>query len=248
MRYNHYLPKLGDYEQKLVYGLDYKAFQNQVIASGISLVPDITVHPASVTYYGTLRGDGSETGFYVNYTQNFFPGGNDGADTDFKASRADAKAGYRVYRYGANYNRAFTSDWQTRFNMTGQYTDDALVAGEQFGIGGAENLRGFLEREVANDRGYRANAELYTPNLGPKFGWTNVQSRLLGFVDWGNVARNSAQTGESHQQTLASTGVGMRVTAGTHFTLRTDYARVIDAGGSQNKGHTRLHFSLSLIF
>jgi hemolysin activation/secretion protein len=250
LRFNHYLPKLGDYEQKLVYGVDYKAFQNNVIASGVSIVPDITVHPGSVTYYGTLRGDGSETGFYVNYTQNFFPGGNDGADTDFKLSRTDAKAGYRVYRYGANYNRAFANDWQTRFNMTGQYTDDALVAGEQFGIGGAENLRGFLEREVANDRGYRANAELYTPSLGPKFGWTNsdAQMRMLGFFDWGNVARNSALPSESHQQTLASTGVGLRFTATPHFSMRTDYARVIDAGGSQNKGHTRVHFSLSMIF
>lgn len=248
LRFNHYLPKLGDYEQKLVYGIDYKAFQNQVIANGVSIVPDITVHPASVTYYGTLRGDGSEAGFYVNFTQNFFNGGNDGADTDFKLSRADAKAGYRVYRYAANYSRAFQSDWQTRFQMTGQYSDDALIAGEQFGIGGAENVRGFLEREVANDRGYRASAEVYTPNLGPKFGWTNVQSRMLGFVDWGNVARNSAQPGESHQQTLASAGVGVRFTAGTRGTLRADYARVIDAAGSQNKGHTRLHFSLSVIF
>jgi hemolysin activation/secretion protein len=248
LRFNHYLPKIGDYEQKLVYGLDYKAFKNQVISNGTSLVPDITVHPASVTYWGTLRGDGSEAGFYVNYTQNYFPGGNDGADTDFKLSRTDAKAGYRVYRYGANYTRAFANDWQTRFAMTGQYTDDALIAGEQFGIGGAENLRGFLEREVANDRGYRANAELFTPNFGPKLGLKEVQSRVLGFVDWGRVARNSALPSESHQQSLASAGLGVRITAGQHFTLRSDYARVIDAGGIQNKGHTRLHFSLSLIF
>jgi hemolysin activation/secretion protein len=248
LRFNHYLPKLGDYEQKLVYGLDYKAFQNKVISNGSSLVPDITVHPLSVTYWGTLRGDGSEAGFYVNYTQNFFPGGNDGADADFKLSRTDARADYRVYRYGANYTRAFANEWQLRFAMTGQYTGDALVSGEQFGIGGAENLRGFLEREVANDRGYRANTELYTPNFASKLGLKNVQSRLLGFVDWGNVARNSALPSESHQQTLASAGIGMRMTAGQNFTLRSDYARVIDAGGTENKGHTRLHFSVSLIF
>lgn len=254
LRFNHYLPKLGEYEQKLVYGLDYKAFQNQVVSAGVNVVPDITVHPVSATYYGTLRGEGSEAGFYVNITQNVFPNGNDATDADFKGtftgvpSRADAKASYRIYRFGANYSRAFMSEWQTRLQMTGQYSDDALVAGEQFGIGGAENLRGFLEREVANDRGYRVNAELYTPNFAPKLGVTSLQSRLLGFVDWGAVARNSTQPSESHQQTLASVGVGLRANAGTRFSLRTDYARVIDAGGSQNKGHTRLHFSMSLIF
>ena len=247
-RYNQYLSKLGEYEQKIVYGLDYKAFQNQVVSAGTNIVPDITVHPVSATYQGTLRGDGSEAGFYVNFTQNVFPGGNDGADTDFKASRADARAGYRIYRFGANYSRAFTNEWQARLQMTGQYSNDALVTGEQFGIGGAENLRGFLEREVANDSGYRANAELYSPNFGAKLGWTNVQSRVLGFFDWGNVSRNSVQPGEAHGQSLASVGVGLRANAGTRFTVRTDYARVIDAGGSQNKGHTRLHFSLSLIF
>jgi hypothetical protein len=64
LRYNQYLPKLGNYEQRLVYGLDYKAFQNQVITAGESVVPDITVHPANLTYYGTFRREDGETGFY----------------------------------------------------------------------------------------------------------------------------------------------------------------------------------------
>ena len=208
----------------------------------------ITVHPVSLTYQGTLRGEGSEAGFYVNYTQNIFPNSNDGTDAAFKASRTDARAGYRVYRFGANYARAFKNEWQARFQMTGQYSNDALVAGEQFGIGGAENLRGFLEREVANDSGYRANAELYTPNFAPKLGWTDVQARALGFFDWGKVSRVSVQPGESEGQSLASVGLGLRANIGTKFVMRSDYARVIDGGGTQNKGHTRVHFSLSLIF
>ena len=255
LRFNHYLSKIGEYEQKLVYGLDYKAFQNQVVtAAGTNAVPDVTVHPVSATYYGTLRSEGSDAGFYVNITQNVFPNGNDGTDDVFKGTttgvpvRADAKASYRIYRFGANYSRALANDWQARFQMTGQYTDDALIPGEQFGIGGAENLRGFLEREVANDSGYRANAELFSPNIGAKLGWTGTQARMLGFFDWGKVTRNSVQPGEPAGQSIASVGVGLRVNAGTRFSMRTDYARVIDAGGSENKGHTRLHFSLSLVF
>jgi hemolysin activation/secretion protein len=248
LRYNQYLLKIGEYEQKLVYGLDYKAFQNQVLTGGANVVPDITVHPIGVTYYGTLRQEGSEAGFYVNVAQNLFAGGNDDADTDFKASRADAKAGYRVFRYGANYSRAFANEWQARFQMTGQYSTDALVAGEQFGVGGPDSVRGFLVRELANDRGTQLSAELYTPNLAAKFGWEGVQTRLLTFTDWGWLARNSAQPGESTGQSIGSVGVGMRLNAGTRFVMRTDYARVIDAGGTENKGHSRLNFSLSLIY
>ena len=60
--------------------------------------------------------------------------------------------------------------------------------------------------------------------------------------------RCGVEPGEPAGQSIASVGVGLRVNAGTRFSMRTDYARVIDAGGSENKGHTRLHFSLSLVF
>jgi hemolysin activation/secretion protein len=195
-----------------------------------------------------LRGEGSDANFYVNYTANVFPGGNDGTDANFKAARADAMADYRIFRYSANYTRAFANDWQTRLAMLGQYSTNALIAGEQFGVGGPDSVRGFLVRELANDRGTQLNAELYTPNLGPKFGWTSVQARLLAFSDWGWLSRNSAQPGESTSQSIGSVGVGMRFTASPRFIMRADYARVIDAGGTEDKGHTRLNFSLSLIF
>ncbi|MDB5808716.1 MAG: peptidase [Betaproteobacteria bacterium] len=248
LRYNHYLPKLGEYEQKLVYGMDYKAFQNQLIAQGQNLSPDITVHPASVSYFGTLRRESSEFGFYVNYTQNVFVGDSDDSDSDFKASRADARAGYRIARYGAHYTRALPNDWQARLQMLGQYTPDALVAGEQFGVGGPDSVRGFLVREVANDRGNQMNAEIYTPNVASKLGWTDAQVRLLAFSDWGWLGRNQAQPGESNQQSIGSVGVGVRVTASQRFVMRADYARVLNAGGAEDKGHNRLNFSLTTNF
>ncbi len=248
LRYNQYLPKLGEYEQKLVYGLDYKAFQNQVVTQGQNISPDITVHPGSLTYYGTLRGEGSEAGFYVNFTQNIFVGGSDDSDADFKLSRADSRAAYRIARYGAHYTRAFGDDWQARLQLLGQYSADALVSGEQFGIGGPDSVRGFLVRELANDRGNQLNAELYTPNLSSRLGWKDAQARALVFTDWGWLRRNSAQPSESTSQSIGSVGVGMRFTAARRFVMRADYARVIDAGGTENKGHTRVDFSLSLNF
>ena len=76
--------------------------------------------------------------------------GNDGADSDFKRSRAEATADYRIWRVGANFTRAFAQDWQFRTVLTGQFSEDALVAGEQFGYGGPDSVRGFkwiLERK-----------------------------------------------------------------------------------------------------
>jgi hemolysin activation/secretion protein len=248
IRYNQYLHRLGEYEHKLVYGIDYKAFQNQVLFKGQNQSPDITVHPAGLTYFGTLRQEKIEAGFYLNYTQNVFTGGSDDSEADFKLSRADSRAGYRIVRYGAHVTRAFGKDWQARLNMLGQYSTDALVAGEQFGVGGPDSVRGFLVRELANDRGTQLNVALYTPDFGANFDWGDVHARLLAFTDWAWLRRNSAQFGESNQQSVGSVGVGMRVSASSRFVIRADVARVIDAGASQDRGHSRVDFSVSLNF
>jgi len=243
LRYNQHLPKWGDVEQKVVVGVDYKAFQNSVVANSVSLVPDVTLHPVSLTYQGTLRGERGESGLYAAVSQNVFPGGNDGADSDFKASRADAKANYRVYRVGVNHTQLLPYEWQARAVLTGQYSEDALVAGEQFGVGGYDNVRGFLEREVANDRGYRGSVELYTPDLGSLIKSETLHGKLLAFYDWADLSRNSIQPGEQSGQSLASAGLGMRFNAAKNFAARVDYAYVLHGAGSQNTGHQRVHMS-----
>jgi hemolysin activation/secretion protein len=48
VRYNHNLRRIGDYESKLIYGIDYKAYQNNVSLQGLQLGNDITVHPLSI--------------------------------------------------------------------------------------------------------------------------------------------------------------------------------------------------------
>lgn len=51
-RWNYFLSKWQDIEQKVYLALDYRAYQNNVTLGGVGLVPDITVHPISVGYGG----------------------------------------------------------------------------------------------------------------------------------------------------------------------------------------------------
>ena len=88
----------------------------------------------------------SESDFYFSGEKNL-PGGNDGGTAQFNNFRPGAVPGYTIWRYGANYNRAFDNDWQTHLAFNGQATRDRLISGEQFGAGGADSVRGFLERE-----------------------------------------------------------------------------------------------------
>jgi hemolysin activation/secretion protein len=132
--------------------------------------------------------------------------------------------------------------------MNGQYSDDMLVTGEQFGIGGADSVRGFAEREVTNDWGYRGTAEVYTPDFGGKTPVAGARSRALAFVDWGGVYRINPGLGESTTQHIASAGLGFRFSHGTSLAFRADWAMVWNEGGEQGRGDSRVHFSLSYVF
>jgi hemolysin activation/secretion protein len=140
------------------------------------------------------------------------------------------------------------ADWQGRFAMNGQVTDDMLVTGEQFGIGGMDSVRGFAEREVTADTGFRGTAEVYTPDFGNVTGIGGVRARVLGFVDWGGVFRINPAPGEVHRQHIASAGLGIRIAHSTNFALRADWAMVWNEGGNQGSGDSRLHFSVSYVF
>ncbi len=256
VRYNFYLPKLGEYEHKLAAGLDYRAYKTNVVTlTGQAQVPDATVLPASFTYTGLWRMSNAEFGFYGSYIQNI-PGLNDGGENAFKFPRdgianpvrVDAPATYRIWRWGMNYTRALPGEWQLRGVINGQNTNYALIPGEQFGFGGPDSVRGFNVREVSNDKGYAASVEIYTPDLGTKFGWKDVKMRLLGFYDAGTTGRNSIQPGELSGQSGGSVGFGLRMTYGKHVNLRLDFAQVVDPAGNQARGDQMLQGSLAIPF
>ncbi len=254
-RYNLHLAKIGQYEHKLAFGLDYRAYQNNVTGLGLALVPDFTVHPVSISYNGLWRMTNSEFGFYASYSHNI-PGGNDGSNFDVappgfvNPARVGAKDSYSIWRGGVNYSRVFAKEWQLRAVLNAQYTDDALVSGELFGFGGADSVRGFNNREVSNDKGYSGSLEVYTPELGSKFGWQwkDLKARVLAFYDFGDTDRNKVQVGESSGQSGSSVGVGLRLAYGKSLSLRLDFAQVIDPAGAQGRNDQMLHGSMAIVF
>lgn len=247
-RWNHFLPKWGDVEQKVYLGLDYRAYQNNVTLAGIGFVPDITVHPVSIGYAGLKRMTASEWAFNASLAKNI-PGGNDGSAADFQATRFGSNERYTILRYGTSFSHAFRNEWQGRIAYLGQYTRDSLIPGEQFGIGGVDTVRGYLPREAANDRGYATQLELYTPNFADNVGLNDKwRSRLVGFYDFGSVSRNNTLPGELAGKYLASTGVGLRMAFGKSVSLRMDLAQILKAHGTRQTNEQRLNASLAIIY
>ncbi len=84
---------------------------------------------------------------------------------------------------------------------TVQITQDRLVPLEQFSLGGASSVRGYIENQVVRDRGYNASIEFRYPilqNTGQRY-----QVMVVPFFDIGR-ARNQ---GEESEQ-ISSAGLG----------------------------------------
>lgn len=246
-RYNHTLPKWGDLTSTLVAGIDWRAYKNNVDLEGFQLGSDVTVRPLSLTYSGELALTSGLLGFQLTGIQNI-PGGSKGRDEDFNAQRAGADASYRLLRYGAGYTQRVAQDWQLRLQFSGQAANEALVPGEQFGAGGASSVRGFREREIAGDKGYFASAEVQSPNWCPAGTAVVVQCRAVAFVDAASVSRNQALPGEERRTSISSAGLGLRFAVDRSATLQVDYGRVLDGGGTRERGDSRIHVALSLSY
>ena len=254
-RYNQVLPRLGSYEQKLIFGYDYRSFSNSVVQVGtnVSLLPDLNVQPLSIGYNGRLSQVGRDITLYGTLSWNV-PAGSDGDQNAFSATRAGARSRYVIWRFGSAYSQVIGKDYLFRASFIGQYTRDLLVPGEQFGMGGVDNVRGFFEREVSNDVGHRVSLELYGREFGEKLGGT-WQARPLVFVDWARGNDNTPVRNLFNAANgLSSVGIGARLSQGKSLSIRVDWAVVANgdlypgASAGRPVGKDRLHFSLNYAF
>lgn len=259
VRYNQLLARKGEYSHRIVYGFDYRAYENDCTLGNFGAAGcgpaavDVTVMPVSVAYNGNWAKPGRISDFYVAVSHNI-PGAANGQEKDFNAARPSPNGGdgasshYTILRFGASMVNAFESNWQIRGAINAQYTPDSLVSGEQFSITGATAVRGFLEREIVRDTGYYATLELYTPNLTGRLIPGKGNLRLLLFADIG-MADNNLLAGEEKQQTsIASLGAGVRWNIQRNFNIRFDMARIMDAAGNRETGDMRGHVSAYLGF
>jgi hemolysin activation/secretion protein len=250
LRYNQNLTRFGNYEHKLTLALDYRAYENNVDLAGMPLGNNVTVHPLSLTYTGTFATDTMSASFYLTDAQNL-AGSWDGRDTpeDIEKARSGASQNYNIVRYGGNLSFALGADWQARATMNAQLTRDLLVPGERFGIGGANTVRGFSEREFADDQGYAWSVELYTPDLSKPLGVTAVQSRLLMFYDRGYVSRRDPAPGDIQNTQIASFGPGLRITDGKRLSISADCGFVVDPPDENTtRWSNAWHLSASVMF
>lgn len=253
-RWNLYLPRLAEFDQRLVFGLEQRAYLNQCAISGLPAGAcgpageSVTVQPFTLEW-ATQRGGQTAGGFNVALSHNLGLGGRHGEAANFEAVRTGAKRRYTVFRAGATLSLPVLEDWSLAGRVNGQFTGDALVPGEQFGIGGSATVRGYEEREITGDSGLTASIELVTPRWDGSFGSQKIDLRLLAFADAGSVRNENAAacTGNRSRCNLAAFGLGARLTLGPVQT-RLSVANALEDGATTVRGDWRTHLSLSASF
>jgi len=249
VRYQMNLAPTASLRQRWIAGVERRAFDNQVgtVDGSPDLVADVTARPVSVGYAGSWSGERSELEAAATLVRNL-PGGAHGHDADFAASRSGARAGYSLLRWSLGATHALPGRWQLRLSADGQATRDALISGEQFGVGGQDSVRGFYEREVLNDKGARGSIELRSPDFGNQFQAPGVSAQALVFYDVGRVTRNQPLPGEVAKAIISSAGVGVRITIAPTVSARLDLAHVLRGGGVRPHGDESAHFSIGIAY
>ena len=101
-----------------------------------------------------------------------------------------------------------------------QLADRALVPIEQFSLGGLESVRGYRQDLLLSDNGAFASAEVRLPLL--RVSQLDAVLQLTPFVDVGTTWNSSGRSAPD-PNTLASVGLGLRLSQSDRFTARLDW-------------------------
>ena len=247
-----YLPRQGEYDQRLTTGLEYRAYLNACSVNGLpsgacgSAGQSVSVQPLTLEYAAQTGGT-SPAMLSVGLAHNLGLGGQHSAAADFEAVRPGAARHYSVLRLQGQIARPVLEDWQLAARAALQYSADRLVPGEQFGLGGAGSVRGYQERELSADTGLSVSLELVSPRLA--LGGPAVDLRWLVFADAGQVSNNGDLACRALQThcTLSSWGLGARLGWGG-AQLRLAVAQARQDANATVAGHWRAHAALTVSF
>ncbi len=140
---------------------------------------------------------------------------------------------------GTNFN--LPKNWEFAVRLGGQYTEQPLIPGEQYGIGGVRSVRGYEEREAYGECGYKINVEFLSPLL-------LYNTRVLFFADAGQVTRETPHPAAGGEDSLSGAGAGLRWFWKQYLYASLDVAQALQDGVTTRRRDIRAHYQLFLRF
>jgi len=238
LHYLQHIPRLGSWEHWLDLGLDSRLFENDIQLNKVQLGTDVRSAPISVLYKAEYPWQSLNLSAYVQLHLNTGWGSDNNAKT-YAASRVNADQYWGRLNIGVNARKRYLG-WVYQSQFAAQYTPDALISGEQFGLGGSTSIRGYKEREISTDIGVSLTLEATSP--------TYYHMNLAGFIDYGWGQQQDVQLGDPFKSIhIAAIGLGLRWQY-TPLLVRLDLAHALNPGIDTQAGDNRVHGVVSLHF
>jgi len=250
LNYSHYLAPEGGYRSTITLGLDDKRFDITKIGGvPVPLQQVRRSRPVMVEYTARVESDTSTWGYGTSLSANLVAGGGNNLSAYQSEDPRIRTAAFRVLRAHANYLSTLGGGWLWSVRGQLQISPDALISGEQFGIGGASSIRGTSERPIAGDKGLLAALEVTTPALAPGL-------RMVGFLEMGWLRNNNPNAvNKPASDQLAGAGFGLRYSLGM-VEVSADWGRIVNGSvlsGAANPtlpktGDNKFHVNLTARF
>lgn len=235
-RWTQRLLPIGTYNHTLEAGIEDRSFENDISFNNTPIGINVRSRPLLVRHEGRIGAAAYEVRHVIEFAHNL-SGGSSNDDASYRGNRFGATPDWTSMRYALEGSYVFGGGWVASGKVRGQYSSDALIPGEQFGIGGAAWVRGLEEREGTGDKGYVATLEVLTPPLYEGL-------RGLAFVDTGQARLNQAAgSGLEARQSATSVGVGARWIWRRQLSVSVDWAYVLNGTGTTNENDNRVHAS-----
>ena len=248
VNYSHYLAPVGGRRAYVSVGFDQKRF-NAAQINGLPVAGQVDRDSSPLTLGYSARTDADHQ--VLSYSTELAVNAGSGSANHLAAFQAEdprvSRANWRALRGNISFMRALSSGWLVNARGQFQYSPDALISGEQFGIGGSSSVRGSSERPISGDSGLTASFELTSPELGTGL-------RAVAFVDggWVNNHNSSANPNKPASDQLVSIGLGLRYASG-RYGFSADWGRVLtgsvlpftSGSGIVQSGDEKIHLNFN---
>ncbi|MDD5347019.1 MAG: ShlB/FhaC/HecB family hemolysin secretion/activation protein [Candidatus Omnitrophica bacterium] len=217
------------WDVRLTAGFDYKSIKNYLIGSQTSN-DEVRLLKAGIDSDFTDNWGRTIMTGEIGQGIPDIMGGMD--DKDSEASRTNSGGQFTKFNGYVFRLQALPYEMTLLWKNAFQYTNNNLVASEQFQAGGPVSVRGYAPAEYYGDRGLYTSPEVSFPIYFLPKQWTVFKqteswydtTRLVLFYDWAQVHLRNPQAGEQKHNKIDGWGYGLR------FNLRDDVSFRVEVG------------------
>jgi len=236
IHYQQYLPNLGRYGHSLNLGFDNRFFINDIQFQNTEIGSNVRSTPVSALYKGDYPWQNINLTYYAQWLGNVGAGGQN-SQANYEANRLNAAQDWNLVRFGSNL-LVNVKSWLIQTTLIGQQSQYSLIAGEQLGIGGSFDVRGYGQRETGADSGQIVKFEVAAPP------WQQIN--LFAFFDYGHGRLHSTTPTQVKDWSLAGTGFGARFQWRKYLLGNLTFANALKTAhaGTTQAGDSRIYFNV----